>query len=175
MGLAVSQSIVSKHGGVITYDSASEGCQFSILLPATHQTEEETSTPKDFSSLAASGKILVMDDEKIIRDVLSQMLNSMGFEVTAVNDGQEVVEELVKKRNLYQAVILDLTVPGRMGGKETCEIIRNSGLSIPIFAASGYSADPVITKPEKFGFDGSLTKPFLISALSQALKPFFQS
>ena len=173
MGLAISQSILVKHGGTITFDSPKDGCQFSIYLPAASESEEETSVGTESSMLVASGKILVMDDERIIRDVLCEMLNSIGFEVKPVNDGQEVIEELINKRNVYQAVILDLTVPGRMGGKETCEIIRNSGLSIPIFAASGYAADPVITSPGKFGFDGSLSKPFLLSAITKALKPYF--
>jgi CheY-like chemotaxis protein len=114
--------------------------------------------------------ILVMDDEKVVRDVLKEMLLNLGFVVKTVNDGQQAIEELASKKNQYRAAILDLTVPGNMGGKEACEILRDSGITIPIFAASGYSSDPVIMDPESFGFDNSLAKPFSISELSEVLK-----
>ncbi|MEW6712078.1 MAG: ATP-binding protein, partial [Candidatus Riflebacteria bacterium] len=176
LGLAISHSILLRHGGNIIVDTESEeGCVFNIFLPAVQKTSVEEK--KGFNPLLpdAAGQILIMDDELMIREVLTQMLCTIGFEVTAVTNGRQVVEELINTRTHYRAVILDLTVPGSMGGKEACEIIRNSGLSLPIFAASGYASDPVIVEPEKFGFDGSIAKPFSMAELKKALSPFFKT
>jgi CheY-like chemotaxis protein len=93
----------------------------------------------------------------------------MGFEVRQTRDGKEAATEIINKKGKYDAVILDLTIPGKMGGKEACEILRNSGIKVPIFAASGYSSDPVITTPQEFGFDNSLAKPFSLNELNNIL------
>ncbi len=174
LGLAISYSIIARHGGMIMIDSSHKpGCAFNIFLPKAVKRDRLNSKAPERTDYQLSGKILVMDDEEIIRDILFEMLSGMGFEVKAVTDGQQVIEELSDSRNTYRALILDLTVPGKMGGKETCEIIRNSGKTLPVFAASGYAADPVIKSPEKFGFDGSIAKPFSMSALKDLLAPFF--
>lgn len=175
LGLAISQSIIARHGGTIMVETGREdGCVFQIFLPAADEKKRKIA-PLEEHSWSACGKVLIMDDETIVREVLEQMLETMGFEVKAVTDGQQVIEELITHRGRFRAVILDLTVPGRMGGKEACEIIRNSGQSLPVFAASGYAADPIIKDPEKFGFDGSIAKPFTINSLNQILAPFFKN
>lgn len=171
LGLAISFSIITRHKGIITVESSPlKGTTFHIYLPADFEVPPSQVTSvkpsgKD-KQIVESGKILVMDDEDVIRELLEEMLGSMGFEVSCVNDGRQAIEEVLRHRGIYKAIILDLTVPGRMGGKETCNILRNSGIKVPIFAASGYSSDPVITNPAAFGFDGSLAKPFSLSELS---------
>ncbi|MFZ5953261.1 MAG: chemotaxis protein CheB [Candidatus Rifleibacteriota bacterium] len=176
LGLAISHSILLRHGGNIVVDTeVDEGCVFNIFLPVAQKASVEEKKVFNPLLLYAAGHILIMDDELMIREVLTQMLCTIGFEVTAVQTGRQAVEELINTRTHYRAVILDLTVPGSMGGKEACEIIRNSGLSLPVFAASGYASDPVIVEPEKFGFDGSIAKPFSMAELKKVLSPFFRT
>lgn len=174
LGLAISYSIIARHRGMIMIDQTHKpGCAFQIFLPKAVKKDFTAKKELEQSDFHLAGKILVMDDEEIIRNILLEMLSRMGLEAKAVTDGQQVIEELSNNHNNYRALILDLTVPGRMGGKETCEIIRNSGKTLPVFAASGYAADPVIKSPEKFGFDGSIAKPFTMAALKELLSPFF--
>ncbi len=174
LGLAISYSIIARHRGMIMIDQTHKpGCAFQIFLPKAVKKDFTAKKELEQTDFHHGGKILVMDDEEIIRNILLEMLASMGLEAKAVNDGQQVIEELSNNHNIYRALILDLTIPGRMGGKETCEIIRNSGKTLPVFAASGYAADPVIKSPEKFGFDGSIAKPFKMAALKELLSPFF--
>ncbi len=170
LGLAISFSIINKHDGVIEYNQAfKEGCSFNIYLPGLN-AEPAPALTQPRRQMKGSGKILVMDDEPMVREVLTRMLEIMGFEVIAVVDGKSAIEELVNHRNRFRAAILDLTVPGAMGGREACEIMRSSGMTLPIFAASGYAADPVITNPENFGFDGSIAKPFTMAILNEKLE-----
>jgi PAS domain S-box-containing protein len=174
LGLAISYSIVAKHGGILALQSHSQACTcFDIFLPAQSECSRNEQAPEAFMFSRQenySGKILIMDDEEMVREILSEMLNSLGFETYCTKDGQEAVQELVQNRNNYKAGILDLTVPGKMGGKEACEILRDSGIRIPLYAASGYSSDPIITNPDDFGFDGSITKPFTLDDLCKTMQ-----
>jgi two-component system CheB/CheR fusion protein len=172
LGLAISYSIIRRHGGLIKVDvkTKESGCVFSIYLPAESSNREKLTDKKARRNIEKrKGKILIMDDEELIRAVLAEMLKKMGFEVRQTRDGKEAATEIINKKGKYDAVILDLTIPGKMGGKEACEILRNSGIKVPIFAASGYSSDPVITTPQEFGFDNSLAKPFSLNELNNIL------
>ena len=172
LGLAISYSIIKRHHGLIQLEpkTNNSGCIFSIYLPAEKSSMGIITSKKAKQNIGRhKGKILIMDDEELVRTVLSEMLKKMGFEVFQTQNGKEAVTEIINQKSTYNAAILDLTIPGKMGGKEACEILRNSGIKVPIFAASGYSSDPVITTPRKFGFDNSLAKPFSINELSKIL------
>jgi PAS domain S-box-containing protein len=172
LGLATSYSIVKRHGGVIQVASRpDEGTSFHIFLPAIDRQPrlEPSKQEKNFSG---SGPVLIMDDVKLIRDMLAQMLYQMGFVVTATANGQDAVTQFIAARKTaapFVAVILDLTIPGGMGGKQAVAEIRKLDLQVPVIVASGHSEDEAISSPRTFGFTAAIEKPFLMSDLAMAL------
>lgn len=123
------------------------------------------------------GTILVMDDEEVIRFILSDMLNSFGYNVITKSNGKEVLEYLsseLKTQTNLAAMIFDLTIPGGVGGKEIIEEIGKLDLYVPVFVTSGYSEDPIMANPQKYGFSASIRKPFrksdLIKILNENMK-----
>jgi len=162
LGLATCYSILDKHDGAIDVQSDRNGTTFRFFLQAVLNKMEDNEIKKG-NSFKSSGNILVMDDEPSLRQIIGHMLSSIGFMATAAKDGKELLSILENGANegiQYRAAILDLTIPGGMGGVETLKQIREKGHTFPVFAASGYSEDPVIATPESFGFDGSISKPF---------------
>ncbi len=163
LGLATSYSIVHRHGGCIETESTSgKGSAFHIYLPAApRRTVADRALPE--VEHRGSGTFLVMDDEQVIRDTLGEMLTSLGYSVVCKESGQEAVGFVaaeIEARREVAGAILDLTVPGAMGGQEALREIRRVSEEIPVFVTSGYSADPVMANPVQFGFQGSLRKPF---------------
>ena len=173
LGLSVCFSIVEKHNGTITVDSKeNKGTTFSIFLPASDEIQieiEENFVDDHFGS----GKIIVMDDENHIREILSQMLLSMGYEVLVTKNSAEAtmaVDNQNSSGNVVKAMILDLTIPGDKGGKDIAVSILEKYPDIKIFASSGYSKDPVFSDPEQFGFTDSIRKPFMHKELATMLE-----
>jgi DNA-binding NtrC family response regulator len=124
------------------------------------------------------GTIIIMDDEQIIRDALKDMLVTLGYEVLCTENGRgafEVFMAEMKGGRKITAIILDLTVPGGPGGKEIIPDMRRIDFKLPIFVASGYSDDPAISDPERFGFTASLRKPFIIAELSELLNKYLRA
>ncbi|MCM2283469.1 MAG: PAS domain S-box protein [Desulfobacula sp.] len=173
LGLATSYSIVKRHGGIIEVESEpGRGTCFHAFIPAAAGpvTIEQAAPEKRYKS---SGLILIMDDEEMITEMLTAMLESMGFTTSITRNGRQAVEafKTLMDQNLpVRAIILDLTVPGAMGGKETVREIRKINAEVPVFVASGYSEDAAIANPEDFGFTAALEKPFSILDLSQMLE-----
>jgi PAS domain S-box-containing protein len=177
LGLATCFSIVKRHGGAIDVDSIpGKGSTFSLYLPASAKpgavAEEEEAGP-----FVGSGTFLIMDDEEVIREVVFAMLTSLGYTVTSVENGREALDfiksETTAGRTLAGA-IFDLTVPGGMGGREAVGELRTTGLTIPVFAASGHAEDPVIADPGRFGFTASIRKPFVKRDLVRMLRKHLQ-
>ncbi len=173
LGLATSYSIISRHNGSIEVKSKpGEGSKFYIYLPAA--SARETLIQEDsFIPHKGEGSILVMDDEEAIRDILSNMLKHLGYTPVCARDGDEALEMLTKKFSKgsdLSAIILDLTVPGGMGGEKTVKEIRKFNTGIPVFVSSGYSEDPAISRPEEFGFSDSIRKPFQVQELADMLR-----
>ena len=126
----------------------------------------------DRSVVAGEGKILLMDDEEMIRDMASEMLSLLGYEVDVARDGEEAVElyRLAKDSdNPYAAVILDLTVPGGMGGRETIRKLMEIDPDIRAIVSSGYSDDPIMSDHKQHGFSGVVAKPYSAEELSRTL------
>ena len=177
LGLSTVYSIIKYHDGYINIKSEpGKGPDIEILLPVYCENPIRELNKKSDSVFNSSGKILVMDDDESIREVLKEMLESFDYSVDAVSDGEEAVDmitESIDKEEAYTACILDLTVPGGLGGKEVVERITNLKEKMLVIASSGYSEDPVISNPSEYGFSASLTKPFmleeLISLLNQTL------
>jgi CheY-like chemotaxis protein len=172
LGLSMCYSIIRKHDGHIICDSQSgKGTTFTIYLPASYHEIDKDSNPLEVNH-AGDGKMLLVDDEDYILDIFSSMVSTLGYTPVSASDGSEAVNYCLKNdvdlKNI-KCAILDLTIPGGMGGKETVIHLKKLLPGIPIIATSGYSDDPVMSNPEKFGFSGSLRKPFKIQELAHTL------
>jgi len=172
LGLAIAYSIVKRHNGYIDVKSIpGKETIFSIYLPAS---PKEALTEKESGEKirGGKGKILVMDDEKMIRDVVGDMLGILGYEAGFAKDGAEAVE-LYKKAEQsvrpFDAVIMDLTVPGGMGGKEAVRKLAEIDPEVKAIVSSGYSDDPVMADFRKYGFSNVVAKPYNIKELGDAL------
>lgn len=114
--------------------------------------------------------VLIMDDERVIRDVTSQMLDLLGFNTVEAADGKQAVEMLRgDDEGTIKAAFFDLTVPGGMGGRDAVIEVRKFKTDLPIFSSSGYSDDLVMAHPESYGFTDSIAKPYRIKDLSELL------
>jgi CheY-like chemotaxis protein len=173
LGLAICYSIIKQHQGLITVDSdLGAGSTFSVYLPATERRaisrEQEKHKP-----LNGKGKILVMDDEEIVRDVATKMLGAIGYQVETSIDGEETLELYQKAKDAgepYDAVIMDLTIPGGMGGKETIARLREVDPAVNAVVSSGYANDPIMAEYQKYGFNGVIPKPYDMQELSRIIK-----
>jgi len=177
LGLATVYSIVKNHNGHIVVSSKEgEGTTFTLYLPCGDGIGEllpkETAVLDENSPADFSGKVLVMDDEKNIRDVAGEMLDFLGYEAEFASDGIEAVE-LFKTRfgssEPFVAVLLDLTVQGGMGGKEAVELLKEIDPDVKVIASSGYSNDPILADHKIYGFSGIISKPYQLSDLKQVL------
>ena len=173
LGLAVSYSIIKKHGGHIRVKSQEgKGTTFYIYLPAL---EEKGARGKRSQGkvVTGRGRILVMDDEKIIRSTFRESLEFLGYEVVTVAHGEAAVQEVAKSimmKQPFDLAILDLTIPGGAGGKEVLREIRQLDPEIKAIVASGYADDPAFEDYRLFGFQAAIKKPFTIQELSAVLQ-----
>ena len=172
LGLATSYSIVKNHGGLITVESElGSGSVFHVYLPASHQAKRPREDLED-KPLVGKGKILFMDDEELIRDLANEILSLMGYEVVLVRDGEEAIawyKEAQESSAPFDAVIMDLTVPGGMGGYEAMNILRKIDPNVRAIVSSGYSTDPVMADYKKYGFKGIVPKPYTVKDLAEIL------
>jgi len=177
LGLTMVYSIVRNHQGHITVTSEpGEGTTFTVYLPcgsaAAPVSSHEDAAPPGTGSPHGKGKVLVMDDEENIREVAGEMLRFIGYSVEFADDGAEAVKQYEKalaSGEPYAAVILDLTVPGGMGGSEAMEILRNMDPDVKAVVSSGYSNDPIMSDYKSFGFRGIITKPYKLTDLKKVL------
>ncbi|UCF93722.1 MAG: response regulator [Desulfobacterales bacterium] len=176
LGLSIGHSIIKKHGGGIAVESQiGVGTTFHIYLPAAEhevlamRTADETATNAPVSD---GGRILVMDDEKMIRELAGEILSHLGYQVDFARDGQEAVtlyQQALTSENPFDAVILDLTVRGGMGGKEAIRKLIQIDPDVKAIVSSGYSADPGITDFRKYGFRDVAAKPYTVEQLGARL------
>jgi two-component system, cell cycle sensor histidine kinase and response regulator CckA len=181
LGLAISFSVVRKHGGLLVLENSSaEGAVFAFYLRASEGAAKAGPEPRAASSPFHYNhqRILVMDDEEAIRELTSQLLSTLGYEVTAVPDGLEAVrlyERALRKGEHFQAVILDATVRGGMGGVATIERLRSMDPKVNAIICSGYSDEAALSEFLAYGFRGALPKPFTRSELADALQRAFET
>ncbi len=172
LGLAICHTIIQKHAGAITAESvAGEGTTFRIHLPASRKLlpPEEASVP---ASKPRPGRILVMDDQEVVRRLIKRLLEQMCHEVELEQDGQgaiEAYESAQGQRCPFDAVILDLTIRNGVGGKETLRELLKIDPAVKAIVMSGYANDPVVLEPERHGFKGVLPKPFDRHSLQKVL------
>jgi signal transduction histidine kinase len=169
LGLASVYSVVKKHGGAIDVSSTvGTGSIFTIFLPAVSGERPAEIAAAGKNRLTGSGRILIMDDEQIIRDVATVILKSAGYQVESCNDGKEAVDRYRRRfetDTAFDVVIMDLTVPGGMGGKEAARLILEIDPNAVLIVSSGYSNDPVIANFRQYGFRGAVVKPFSVTTL----------
>lgn len=119
-----------------------------------------------------TGKILLMDDEERIRTVTGQILRMLGYEAELAPNGQEAVEmyrQAMEAGAPFTAVILDLTIPGGMGGKEAIKKLLEIDPNVKAIVSSGYSSDPTMSHFREHGFSGIVAKPYRVAELKKVL------
>ncbi len=172
LGLATSYSIIRKHHGCILVESqVGKGTTFHVYLPACDLKKFE-SDDGQFVLNQGRGRILVMDDDERIREVAAQILDSIGYEVHTVADGSaalKIYQEAMAGEQPFDAVILDLTVPGQMGGQETVGELLKMDPQARVIVSSGYNNDPIMADHEKWGFKGVIPKPYGVKELSETV------
>ncbi|MCA9421094.1 MAG: PAS domain-containing protein [Nitrospira sp.] len=172
LGLATSYSIVRNHGGVLAVKSVlGKGSTFSLFLPAVPILEMVSKTPERRVKVG-QGRILIMDDEIQIRKVLGEMVETCGYSYQTAKDGEEALRNFCKAKELgdpFSAVILDLTIPGGLGGKDVISRLLTIDSQVKAIVVSGYSNDPVLANYQDYGFKGRVAKPFNLVDLSVVL------
>ena len=176
LGLATSYSIIKNHGGYITLESKpGAGTTFFIYLKASKNNRKATRQEKEEYSGGAGmkGRILIVDDEEMVLNTTSEMLGNMGYEVECVTDGSDAVESYLQSRSTgapFDIVILDITIPGGIGGKDAMRRLRAADPEVKVIVSSGYSNDPIMSRFNKYGFKGVIAKPYLIEELEEVIR-----
>lgn len=180
LGLSISHSIIAKHGGDIMVCSRMRiGTTFHVLLPASETATEvvdtaiavETSQKPD-KPVPGRGKILVMDDEAMIRELAGSMLRHLGYQVDFAEEGHAAVRKYQAALDAsapFDAVILDLTIKGGMGGQETIRHLKAINPAVKAIVSSGYSENPVIANYKDYGFCEVVAKPYEVIEFSEKL------
>lgn len=177
LGLAISFSIITKHEGSLRVNSQiGEGATFSIYLPVTDKKlENQTSINHNNGKQAEKQRhtIMIMDDEPLIRKLLSSMLKKRGYKVISTRDGEELIEEYqkaIKENIIIDLIMVDLTIPGGMGGVEATKQILKINDKEKIIAVSGYTNDDILSHCKEYGFINSMSKPFTTNQLNKLIK-----
>lgn len=176
LGLATAYSIVTKHGGRIGVESKlGSGTTFTLELPASRgSVEEEAPTKLEIAARGAGcGRILVMDDEDALRKLMVSVLSSQGYEVHVARDGAEAIavyEAAKSSRRGFDAVLLDLTVYGGMGGVDAAARLKEFDPQAKLIVSSGYSDDPVMADFRRYHFDAVIVKPWTATALGNVVR-----
>jgi len=177
LGLATAYSIVTKHEGFIGVESTpGDGALFTVVLPAIEGDSAQGEAPKPVVH-GHQERLLLMDDEPAIRHVGAALLRQLGYDVAVAADGEEAValyRDAQRAARPFKAVIMDLTVPGGMGGQECLNALRALDPNVIALVSSGYSNDPVMANHEAHGFAGIITKPYQLSELATALERVLQ-
>ena len=175
LGLSSTYSIIKRHGGCIDLHSVTgSGTTFTCYLPSNGETFPEHHPDEENFEVVEheGGSVLVMDDEEMIRSITAEMLEFLGYHATTCTTGEEAIS-LIKAANEsgspFFAVIMDLTIPGGMGGKVAAQKILEFDPDACLIVSSGYSVDPVMAHYEEYGFRGAIIKPFEAMEISNVL------
>ncbi len=172
LGLAISHSIVLRHGGHLSVKSKlGAGTTFEVLLPAS-DAPLPSSIRTDVLPVSPGGRVLVMDDEPLVFELALRMLSHLGFEGIGASDGTEALrlyKEAHESGHPFDAVIMDLTIIGGMGGKDAIAALLDFDPKVRAVVSSGYSNDPIMSNYRDFGFKAVLTKPYKISEMQSVL------
>jgi PAS domain S-box-containing protein len=173
LGLTICHSVVQKHAGTITVQSTpAVGTTFHVYLPAARRLSIEN-RPVEHQARRWQGRILVMDDEYTVRTVLGRVLKQIGYDAELAPDGETAMDLYLRARRTdrpFDAVILDLTVRGAMGGKDTVRALLAIDPAVRVVVMSGHNEDEVMLDYSRYGFKGALAKPFNRETLLNVLR-----
>jgi signal transduction histidine kinase/ActR/RegA family two-component response regulator len=168
LGLATAHSIIKRHdGGIAVESEPGRGTTLHLYLPASGN-DAATHTAMKTGSRKGSGRILIMDDDAAIGEILGEMLRMMGYDAEYARNGHDalrMIREAADTNMPFLGAIMDLTIPGGMGGKEAVRRLREAERDMVVFASSGYSEDPVMADPAAYGFTDRIQKPFTLADL----------
>ncbi|MEK7396703.1 MAG: PAS domain S-box protein, partial [Candidatus Poribacteria bacterium] len=173
LGLTIVYSIVKKHNGYIKVESQlNVGTTFYVYLPASSEIIKPLKDEFEEKLIPGKGRILVMDDDQTIRELATEILCNIGYEVKVAADGSEAIDiykNAMAGGKPFDAVIMDLTIPGGLGGAETVKEILKLDPNVKAIVSSGYSDDPVMSDFRNYGFKDVIAKPYRISELSKVV------
>ena len=166
-------SIIKSHDGFIKADSeAGKGTTFEMYLPAAKNQSIEKDEKQNIVKMGR-GKILLMDDEESVRKATTKIIKYLGYSVNSTANGEETIkiyQSELEKGDPFDAVILDLTIPGGLGGKETVTRLLQIDPDAKVIVSSGYSDDSIMANYTEFGFIGVIAKPYQIHEMSKILR-----
>jgi CheY-like chemotaxis protein len=172
LGLATSYSVIKNHGGLLEVSSElGKGTVFLIYLPAIEEKETLKDVPA-VAPIARSGKILVMDDESLVRGIAEELIKALGHEVELAKHGEDAIEKYqaaIESGKPFDIVILDLTIRGGMDGRDTIKKLSVINPNVKAIVSSGYSGDTILSDYHKYGFKARLTKPYKLEELKDTL------
>ncbi len=173
LGLAISHSIISKHNGHISVKSTpGVDTTFTIYLPAALHQQEQGQTEEIVREFKGKAKIMIMDDEEMVRDVARAMLTRLGHNVVLANNGTEALE-LYREHNSsgepVDVAIMDLTIPGGMGGQDAVKEVLTFDPEAKVIVSSGYSTDPIMSNYQEYGFCAALVKPYQLQGIAKVI------
>lgn len=170
LGLSSAYSIIKKHDGCIVIEATSQkGSTFTFLIPAANPQVSPPLKPKESAITGGSGHILVMDDDRAILNAVEAMLDHLGYSCLSVENGEEALTAYMQARKQgrpFDLVIMDLIVPGAMGGEEAAKRLIALDPMAKLIVSSGYSRDPVVANYQEYGFSGAIAKPYRLEELS---------
>ncbi len=172
LGLSIAYSIVKKHDGHITVDSSNQGTAFTIYLPVALTDKPKDKEVNDFCPTPSESHILIMDDDALIAESLTEMLSLQGCTVVTVGNGDDALKAFIDathNNTPFTVAILDLTIKGGKGGVEIVTELRKRNPACKLIATTGYTNEPIIANYKEYGFDAILRKPFTINELTQLL------
>ncbi len=177
LGLASSYSITKRHGGCLMVASRpGRGTTFYLYMPASDKSIAKdkvvANLTEDKISPTGKGRILVMDDDEMVRNLAGNILEFLGYEASLSMDGEEAIrlyEEAERAGHPFAAVIMDLTIPGGMGGAQAVQEVSRLDPEAKVIVSSGYAHDPIMAEYKKHGFSGILVKPYSIDSMSNIL------
>ena len=174
LGLAASYLIIRKHGGYLGAESEfGAGTTFSFYLPAARQRTSLSCREREQKSYDDRRKILLMEDEIIVRNTVGQMLEYFGYQVEFAWDGVEAIslyKQAKESGHPFHVVIMDLSVPGGMGGMEAIQELRRVDPEVKAIVSSGYSDDLIMSEFKRYGFTAAMAKPYQIQELAKTLQ-----
>lgn len=177
LGLATSYSIIRNHGGLIQVESQpNRGTTFTIYLPASKGAEVKAAKTSSAAMVKTrKGRILLMDDEDLVRTLAGEMIAALGHDVVSAEDGRKAIELFLQARDAgtpFDLLILDLTIKGGMGGEEAIAKIRDIDPEVKAVVSSGYADSPIVADYRAYGFSAVLNKPYRLYELRNCLNLF---
>ena len=173
LGLATSYAVIKKHGGRIEVGShVGKGTTFQVYLPASDQGIAIPET-LDRPLIRGQGRILLMDDEEDIREVASSLLTLLGYQVETAGNGSQALEKYIAamaSKRPFTVVIMDLTIPGGMGGEEAVKRLLAIDPKAKVIISSGHIGKPIMSDYKDYGFAGAIAKPYNAAELGEALR-----